>query len=154
MGPWGVIRERSCRQAADSCRMSGGDLHSLSWDLVCVKDLSEWQWFIPAAIKEEAMSNCWSPAYLPWWGPWKHQGKLSKGSLNEISCEIQKQPICWHRWETTCSIINTSVKKILRSNNTTLYRQSTRGQKCEILCMQFAPLPFTTSPFTDSLLCA
>lgn len=145
MGLWGVIRERSCRWAADSRPMSCSDSQTFfQLGPVLCKGL-RWVAMIHPSSREkhEAVDECWSAACHTW----KHPGQpkvcraVCKASSWDFSFACESQDSLGHRL-VTC-LANASVfKRKPRSYNCSACRNNGLNQGCEMICTQFGRLQF------------
>lgn len=124
--------------------------HSFSWDLFCVKDFAERLWFIPAAIKAQAVDKCWSPARRtrPLMRTLETSGQSEGNAAScfelraEIFIDLQTPNALGHRW-VTCFMNTNPFKRKRRSNNCSPRRHNAHDQGCETLQPQFGPPHFT-----------
>lgn len=171
MGLWGVIRERSCRRAVDSCPMSGCDSHTfLELGPGLCKGL-QWVGMIHLGRHKSKSHERMLVTNLPYPILDEEPGNL-RANHSKACCFIFKaargQIFMWitkatHLWasvgNSTCFMNTAPIKRKLRSNNISLYRHNTCDQGCEIVCENSLHAVCSTAfynflPFTDSLLCA
>lgn len=148
MGLRGVIRERSCRWAADSRPMSCGDSQTfLQLGPVLCKGLRWVAMIHPSSRKGTSpWTNVGQRPALP--GNIRGQPKACRATLKSSELRFflfvyESQNSLGHWW-VTCLVNASLFKWRPRSYNCSACRNNGHNQGCEMICMQFGLLQFTS----------